>query len=152
VALAALLAALTLTSSAFADGARMPARFTCDGKNVSPPLQWTAPPRGTRYLRLTLFDPDAPGTGFTHWRARVPATWRALRAGQHAPVEGDNDFGRRGYSGPCPPPGRAHRYVFTLRAVGASGKTLATARLVGRYARRTTQASTFELGAPVVHR
>jgi Raf kinase inhibitor-like YbhB/YbcL family protein len=141
VALAALLAALTLTSPAFADGGRMPARLTCDGKDISPPLRWTAPPRGTRDLRLTLFDPDAPGAGFTHWRARVPAAWRALREGQHAPVESVNDFGRRGYSGPCPPPGPAHRYAFTLRAVDARGKTLATARLVGRYARRTTQAA-----------
>lgn len=149
MALAALLAALTLTSSAFADGARIPARFTCDGKDVSPPLRWTAPPRGTRYLRLTLFDPDAPGGGFTHWRARIPATWRALREAQHAPVEGGNDFGRRGYTGPCPPPGRAHRYVFTLRAVDAHGKTLATARVVGRYARRTTQVVAFPRAARV---
>ncbi len=128
-------AVLTLTSPAFANGGTIPVRYTCNGRGSSPPLRWTAPPRGTRSFRLTVVDPDAPGGGFVHWRASaIPASARGLRAGQHAPVEGANSAGGRGWTGPCPPAGPAHRYVFTLQALDAHGKVLATARLVGRYA------------------
>jgi Raf kinase inhibitor-like YbhB/YbcL family protein len=135
--LAVAAATLALTSPAFAAGGTIPVRFTCDGANVSPPLRWTQPPAGTRSFSLTVIDPDAPSGHFVHWTAsRIPASSRGLRSGERAPAEGANDAGGRGWTGPCPPPGPAHHYVFTLTAVGAHGRPLARARLVGRYARR----------------
>jgi Raf kinase inhibitor-like YbhB/YbcL family protein len=131
-----LAAALTLTSPAFHAGARIPAQYTCDGADVSPPLRWTKPPAGTLGFRVKVEDVDAPGGTFVHWTASgIPAASRGLRRGQHAPREGVNGIGTRGYTGPCPPPGPPHRYVFTLTAVGRDGRELAQARLVGRYAR-----------------
>lgn len=145
-------ARFTLRSPAFGSGETIPARFTCDGKNVSPALRWTAPPAGTRSLALIMDDPDAPSGTFAHWLAwNIAATARGLHAGQRAPREGTNDAGRIGYTGPCPPSG-VHRYVFRLYALeaplglarGASraqllaalrGRPLAVARLVGRYGR-----------------
>ncbi|HSP71832.1 MAG TPA: YbhB/YbcL family Raf kinase inhibitor-like protein [Gaiellaceae bacterium] len=132
--LAVAVAAFVLSSPAFAPGEPMPARYTCDGRDTSPPLRWTAPPRGTASLALTVTDPDAPGGTFVHWRLTgIPASARTLPAGSHA--GGRNSFGKTGYGGPCPPRGQAHRYVFVLRALGRSGTVLATARLVGTYAR-----------------
>jgi len=128
-------AAFALTSPAFANGGTIPVEYTCDGRGVSPPLRWSAPPAGTKSFALTVFDPDAPGGGFLHWQASgIPAGARGLRAGQHPPVEGANGAGRSGWTGPCPPSG-VHHYVFTLTAVGAHGKVLARAKLVGRYGR-----------------
>ena len=133
--IAAVTAALALTSPAFASGGRIPVRYTCDGAGLSPPLRWTAPPPGTRSFALTVIDPDAPGGPFVHWvAAGIPASSRSLAAGAHAPREAANSAGSRGWMGPCPPSG-THRYVFTLRAVGAGGRTLARAQLVGRYSR-----------------
>jgi Raf kinase inhibitor-like YbhB/YbcL family protein len=148
-------AALMLSSPAFHAGATIPARYTCDGQDLSPPLRWSRVPRGTRTFALRIDDPDAPGGTFIHWTA-----WNfvrgalALRAGAagHWPLSGTNSFGRIGYGGPCPPSGPAHHYVFRLFAVdtrlalrrGASvaqfaaalrGHVLATARLVGLYRR-----------------
>lgn len=132
--LAALVAALTLTSPAFHAGAMIPTRYTCDGKGVSPPLRWTAPPGGTTTLTLTVTDPDAPSGSFLHWRAAgISPKARGLREGQHAPMEGRNDGGSVGWTGPCPPSG-THRYVFVLTAY-AKGRVVGTARLVGRYSR-----------------
>ena len=129
--------AFSLTSQAFRNGGAIPVRYTCDGRNISPPLRWTAPPRGTRSMRLTMVDPDAPSGHFVHWRASgLTSASRGLREGERAPQEGANDAGGRGWTGPCPPAGPAHRYVFTLEAVGLRGRALAKARLVGRYARR----------------
>ena len=134
--IAAVAAALVLTSPAFANGAAIPVRYTCDGAGVSPPLRWTAPPRGTRSFALMVVDPDAPGGRFVHWTASaIPASARALAAGGHAPREGRNSAGGTGWTPPCPPAGPAHRYVFTLTAVGAGGRALARARLVGRFGR-----------------
>lgn len=133
VVIAPLAAAFILTSSAFHNGATIPKRFTCDGANGSPPLRWTAPPRGTAAFSLTVFDPDAPG-GFLHWQINhLPASARSLPAGSH--LGGRNGAGQTGYTGPCPPSG-THHYRFTLSALGPSGKVLATARLVGLYGRR----------------
>jgi|SRR5262245_24731048 Raf kinase inhibitor-like YbhB/YbcL family protein len=131
--MAALTAALVLSSPAFQNGGTIPKRYTCDGANVSPALRWTAPPRGTRSFSLTVFDPDAPNGGFLHWRiARLPATARGLPAGSK--LGGQNGAGRRGYTGPCPPSG-THHYRFQLRAHASSGRVLATALLVGLYRR-----------------
>ena len=133
--LAALVAAFALTSPAFHAGGTIPARYTCIGADVSPPLRWTAPPRGTRSFSITVVDLDAHG--FVHWRAGgIVASARSLRAGAHPPVEGLNTFGRRGYAGPCPPTASgSHRYVFTLGALGSGGRVLAQARLLGRFRR-----------------
>jgi len=131
-----LLAAFALTSPSFRDGGTIPRVYTCDGRNVSPPLRWTAPPRGTRSLALTVTDPDAPGGPFVHWRATgIAPTAGSLAQGRHFPHEQRNTFGTRGYSGPCPPPGPAHHYVFVLRALDGRGRAIASAKLVGRYAR-----------------
>jgi Raf kinase inhibitor-like YbhB/YbcL family protein len=132
--LLSLAAAFILTSPAFHAGGGIPKRFTCDGAGLSPPLRWTAPPPQTAWLSLRVFDPDAPGGGFLHWRiTRLPASTRSLPAGSR--LGGLNGAGRPGWTGPCPPPGAPHHYRFELRALSKSGKVLAVARLVGLYRR-----------------
>jgi hypothetical protein len=145
--------ALALTSPAFHDGARIPARYTCTGANASPPLRWTAPPRTTRSFALLAVDPDAPGGSFTHWTLwNLPARRRSLPAKFRWKWQGRNGAGSIGYTGPCPPPGPKHHYVFTLYALnrmlnlprGASTSVLvsaivhhvrSTATLTGVYSR-----------------
>lgn len=111
---------LTLTSTAFAAGEPIPAKYTCDGVNVSPPLSWGAPPAGTQSFTLILDDPDAPAGVWDHWLLfNIPADLRNLpeRAGAPAgSVDGKNSWGRTGYGGPCPPRG-THRYFFKLYAL-----------------------------------
>jgi Raf kinase inhibitor-like YbhB/YbcL family protein len=142
-----------LTSSAFADGEPIPAEHTCDGEDVSPPLAWSAPPDGTVALALCVDDPDAGRYPFTHWLAwGLAPEAGVLEQGEPARAEGRNDFGAPGYRGPCPPPGKPHRYVFTLYALDADpelgpsdrrlsfdkaidGHVLATAELIGTYGR-----------------
>jgi Raf kinase inhibitor-like YbhB/YbcL family protein len=144
-----------LRSPAFEDGQPIPRLHTCEGDDVSPALEWTAPPAGTRSLALVVEDPDAPGGTFTHW-----LTWgiapdaAGLAEGQRPPLEGRNDFGRRGWRGPCPPPGHGpHRYVFRVVALdttlddlssgaaargvdeAVSGHVLAAAELIGTFER-----------------
>ena len=149
-----------LTSPAFAAEERIPARYTCDGADVSPPLRWNDPPAGTRSLALIADDPDAPAGTWVHWVVyRIPAASRRLDEAVPATAElgdgtrqGINDFRRIGYGGPCPPSG-THRYFFRLYALdtvpeveaGATktrlleavkGHVLAETLLVGRYRRR----------------
>ena len=144
---------MIVTSSAFTDGGTIPRRYTCDGADVSPPLAFAGLPSGTRAVALLVEDPDAPRGTFVHWVAWGIDPGRAsLAEGEGPPGTGTNGFGRRGYGGPCPPGGSAHRYVFTAYALsrpvdpgpdaGAadlrhaiSGAVLAEGRLVGRYAR-----------------
>jgi Raf kinase inhibitor-like YbhB/YbcL family protein len=151
-AAAAPTATFTLSSSAFRAGGRIPKVYTCDGRNVSPPLRWNAPPAGTKSLAILMDDPDVPSGPFLHWIAwDIAARARTLAVGAKGLREGRNGAGRRGYTGPCPPSG-THHYVFRLYALkapvkltpGASrdaferalrGKVLGTARLVGRYGR-----------------
>ena len=133
--LAALSAAFVLTSPAFHAGGTIPKAYTCDGANGSPPLRWTAPPRGTARLTLTVTDPDAPGAPFLHWRVlKISPKLRGLPAGSR--LGAANSLGRLGYTGPCPPAGPAHHYVFILRALDPHGRVLARASLVGLYRRR----------------
>jgi Raf kinase inhibitor-like YbhB/YbcL family protein len=116
---------MRLVSSAFSDGAMIPARFTCEGKDVSPPLEWDLAPSGTRSFILLCDDPDAPGGTWHHWAAYdIPPDQTALADGasQHAEqggfIQGFNDFKRRGYGGPCPPRAHGpHRYHFRLLAL-----------------------------------
>lgn len=117
-----------LSSSAFEPGAKLPAKYTADGTNVSPPLSWGKPPEGTQALALVMEDPDAPSGSFTHWLVwDIPAAARELGEGvepnaqlpDQGGCQGTNDFGKTGYGGPAPPPGRAHTYRFTLYALDA---------------------------------
>src|SRR5439155_25956745 len=115
---AALVAVFTLSSPAFGNGGMIPARYTCDGANVSPALRWSLPPAGTRSFTLTMQDPDVPQGTFVHWNVTgIPARTRSLPVGAHPAHEDLNDFGKRGYSGPCPPRGETHHYIFLLRAI-----------------------------------
>jgi Raf kinase inhibitor-like YbhB/YbcL family protein len=144
-----------LTSTAFADGAEIPVKYTGDGADVSPPLAWSFLPEGTRSLALVVHDPDAPSGDFTHWVAwNIDPEPGGLGEGEPAPAEGANGFGDTGYGGPSPPPGDGpHRYFHELHALdseldldpGASREqledaldrhVLAKTQLVGTYERR----------------
>jgi Raf kinase inhibitor-like YbhB/YbcL family protein len=96
-------------------GGTFPREFTCDGANRRPRLQWSTPPPGTRELAIELLDPDAPGGTFTHWLAYgIPPGITSLAAVPAGTAEGVNDFGRRGYGGPCPPRGAHHHHFVVL--------------------------------------
>ena len=117
----------SIKSSAFADGQALPAEFTCDGADQSPPLQWSAPPSGTKSFALVVDDPDAPRGTFRHWGAfNIPAVARELAPGagnqdEGLMVQARNDFGKPGYGGACPPPGHGpHHYHFRLAALDIS--------------------------------
>jgi Raf kinase inhibitor-like YbhB/YbcL family protein len=123
---------LTIMSPEFEDHAPIPALYTCDGENVSPPLGWSGAPARTTSFALIMDDPDAPDPAapkrtFVHWVVcDIPAPVRELEAaasggGRRAAIpdgarEGKNDAGGIGYTGPCPPIGR-HRYFFKLYAL-----------------------------------
>jgi Raf kinase inhibitor-like YbhB/YbcL family protein len=108
---------MKLVSSAFDDGAAIPRRFTCDGENLSPPLQWSGAPAGTLSFVLLCDDPDAPAGTWHHWAAYdIPpaVTELAVDAAQNAKLkQAVNDFRKVGYGGPCPPHGHGpHHYHF----------------------------------------
>lgn len=145
---------MKITSSAFADGTMLPARFTADGANVNPPLHISAVPAAAKSLVLIVDDPDAPAGPWNHWLLWNIAPETAAIAEDAAPkgaIAGKNDFGRTVYLGPSPPSG-THRYFFRLFALdkiidlppGADrvqldqamqGHVLASAELIGRYRR-----------------
>ena len=154
-------ASMQLTSSAFRAGEPLPVNHTCDGNNVSPSLQWNGAPSGTKSLALIVDDPDAPMGTWVHWVLfNLPANTTDLAEdvpkGQYLPNgarQGLNDFKHLGYGGPCPPPGKPHRYFFKLYALSATldlkpGTTkkeversmekhvLAQGQLMGTYKRR----------------
>jgi Raf kinase inhibitor-like YbhB/YbcL family protein len=116
--------AITLTSTAFSEGAPIPSDYTCDGADISPPLAWSEVPSGTQSLALIVDDPDAPRGTWVHWVLyNVPATVTELppnvpleRSLPNGAKQGRNDFGKIGYGGPCPPRG-THRYYFKLYAL-----------------------------------
>ncbi|MCX7680378.1 MAG: YbhB/YbcL family Raf kinase inhibitor-like protein [Anaerolineae bacterium] len=149
-----------LTSAAFAHESSIPVKYTCDGEDVSPPLQWDNPPPGTRSFALLMEDPDAPVGNWVHWVIyNLPARSRALPEAVPAEAQlpdggrhGQNSWGRLGYRGPCPPSG-THRYFFRLYALDTSlalrgevtrdhllqameGHILAQAELMGTYKRQ----------------
>lgn len=119
---------LTIRSPAFTDGGEIPSRFTCEGEDVSPALEWSGVPEGTKSLALVVEDPDAPDPKapkmvYVHWVLwGLPPTEKGLPEGVAASAlpkgahEGLNDWKRPGYGGPCPPIGR-HRYYFRLYAL-----------------------------------
>jgi Raf kinase inhibitor-like YbhB/YbcL family protein len=116
-------AALVLVSSAFPPGGAIPVSASCSGAGRSPALAWSHVPTGTRAFALVVDDPDARGNDgriFVHWLGwNIPGGTRRLSTGEHAPREGQNSFGRQGYSGPCPPAGTTHHYRFRLYALNA---------------------------------
>ncbi|WP_137112181.1 YbhB/YbcL family Raf kinase inhibitor-like protein [Rhodobacter sp. SY28-1] len=145
------LAEMTLTSPDFADGATLPAAqvfnaMGCTGGNLSPALEWSGAPEGTKSYLLTAYDPDAPtGSGWWHWTvANIPAGVTSLAAGASGAalpdgaVEGRTDFGSPGFGGACPPEGTPpHRYVFTVYAMPEAALPLdgnASGAMFGFYA------------------
>ena len=116
-----------LRSTAFSNGGQIGTRYTCDGADISPALMWEGVPDGTQSLALIADDPDAPMGTWTHWTVwNIPGR-ATLLPEDSAKVElldngarqGKNDFKRIGYGGPCPPPGKPHRYFFKLYALDA---------------------------------
>ena len=152
---------LQITSTAFAEGQPIPDQFTCAGQDVSPPLQWTGAPAGTKSFAFIADDPDAPMGTWVHWVIyNLPPTMTSLAENTPPSPElpdgskqGVNDFGNIGYGGPCPPPGKPHRYFHKIYALdtalnlrsGAtkkellramSGHVLGEGQLMGTYQRK----------------
>jgi Raf kinase inhibitor-like YbhB/YbcL family protein len=134
--------AFTVTSASFhADGtvnnAQVFNQDDCKGGNRSPQLSWHDAPAGTRGFAITMFDQDAPGRGWWHWAvAGIPSNVDSLPENASASgfltklgaVQARNDFDTDGYGGPCPPPGKPHRYVITVYALGTTDLRLAQGR------------------------
>jgi len=152
---------LTITSDAFVSGQSIPAKYSCIGRNISPPLAWNEPPAGTQSFALIMDDPDAPVGTWVHWVLyNIPSARRDLQedlpitgknVDPNAIYVGKNSSGDIGYDGPCPPSG-THRYFFKLYALdttisllpGASrekilkemeGHILAQGELVGTFSK-----------------
>jgi Raf kinase inhibitor-like YbhB/YbcL family protein len=152
---------MTIMSSAFRPGQAIPTEYTCEGADISPPLQWNGVPVDTKSLALICDDPDAPVGTWVHWvlydlpvtatdlAEKVPTSETLSSGGK----QGVNDFKRVGYGGPCPPPGKPHRYYFKLYALDAEsglpprvtkqqllraidGHILAETQLMGTYQRK----------------
>lgn len=146
---------MRISSEAFTEHGAIPARYTCDGENENPILVLEGVPDGTQSLALVMDDPDAPGGTFTHWTVWNIDPKTTLLDGERLPTgakEGMTSFGKPGYGGPCPPPGKPHRYIFTLYALdvrleldagadlgvlrkAVEGHVLQTAELEGVYGR-----------------
>ena len=152
---------MQVTSSAFQAGQTIPAKYTCEGADISPPLEWSGVPASAKSLALICDDPDAPVGTWLHWvlyDLPVAATDLAEKVPPSESLsfgakQGINDFKRVGYGGPCPPPGKPHRYCFKLYALDVDlglkpratkqellramdGHVLAEAQLMGTYQRR----------------
>ncbi len=150
---------MTITSTAFTNGGMIPAKYTADGPDISPPLAFSGIPAGTKSIALICDDPDAPRGTWVHWVLyNLPATITKLE--EHVPTQptlangakqGRNDFGNTGYGGPAPPSG-THRYFFKLYALNTAlnlapgatkaqlvkamnGHILAQGELMGKYKR-----------------
>jgi len=118
----ALAGELKIEIEGIGQGKAIPERFTCAGEDVSPALRWSGLPEGAKSLALVVDDPDAPAGTWVHWVVYdLPGALEGLgeAAGNKGSpgIQGVNDFGRRGYGGPCPPPGKPHRYFFRLFAL-----------------------------------
>jgi Raf kinase inhibitor-like YbhB/YbcL family protein len=151
---------MKIESSGFAEGQPIPQKSTCQGADVSPALTWSGAPQHAKSFALITDDPDAPVGTWVHWvlfnlppqthalPESVPKTEQAFGG-----VQGKNDFKKIGYNGPCPPPGKPHRYYFKLYALDSAlglkagatkpeveramlGHVLAHAELVGTYQRK----------------
>jgi Raf kinase inhibitor-like YbhB/YbcL family protein len=117
--------AFNISSTAFEYGVRIPVVHTCDGDDVSPFLHWEGEPKDTITFALILEDPDVSNGTFTHWIIyNLPADCHQLEKStsvrknfENGGIQGKNDFGKTGYSGPCPPRGEEHRYYFRIFAL-----------------------------------
>ena len=152
--------AIALTSLAFKEGDLIPKKYTCEGPDLSPQLRWTNAPKGTKSFALIADDPDAPVGTWVHWvifnlpgeTTELPEGVPAQETLPNGAKQGLNDFKRVGYGGPCPPPGKPHRYYFKLYAVDVTldlrpratkaqvlesirGHILGEAQLMGRFGR-----------------
>ena len=113
---------MQLKSPAFSQNGVVPAKYTCDGQNISPPLQIAETPENAKSLVLICDDPDAPGKTWTHWTVwNIDPTTTEIVEGKTSAgsTQGVTDFGEVGYGGPCPPSG-THRYFFKLYALDTS--------------------------------
>lgn len=127
---------LALKTTAFAGGGGIPKKYTCDGADISPAMSWDDAPAGTQSFALIADDPDAPVGTWTHWIIwNIPAKTSGLPEGvpkveetSDGARQGRNDFKRIGYGGPCPPPGKPHRYFFKLYALDVKPDVKAGAR------------------------
>jgi len=151
---------ISISPDTFSNGSNIPVEYTCDGDDRSPALSWNTVPAGTQSFALIVDDPDAPGKTWVHWVIyNIPANSTGLPGAvpknntlDDGSLQGKNDFGRVGYNGPCPPPGKPHRYFFRVYALdttlslksGAtksqleaamSGHILAQGEMVGEYGR-----------------
>ncbi len=116
---------MRIWSPKFSQGGRIPNVYTCMGKDISPPLLWEDVPSLTQSFVLIADDPDAPLGTWVHWVVyNIPKSARSLPEGvppierlSDGTIQGKNDFGNIGYGGPCPPPGKPHRYFFALYAI-----------------------------------
>src|SRR5580692_7053415 len=114
-----------LSSSAFSSGGTIPKKHTCDGSDASPALNWNGAPAGTQSFALIADDPDAPAGTWVHWVLyNAPGSAKEFSEGvkkeeqlSDGTLQGRNDFRKIGYGGPCPPPGKPHRYFFKLYAL-----------------------------------
>jgi Raf kinase inhibitor-like YbhB/YbcL family protein len=152
--------ALHVESMAFEEGGSIPIKYTSDGENVSPPLEWSAGPIGTQFYALIVDDPDSQAGTWTHWvlwneaGVRLPEDVRPAIQIPDGAMQGKNSWQKQGYGGPQPPAGTEHRYFFRVFALDArielspdAGKTeleaamqghvLAQGELMGRYAAKT---------------
>jgi len=150
---------MNISTTSFSAGGVITKKYTCDGEDISPQLSWSGTPPKTRSLALIADDPDAPAGTWNHWLIwNIPAPTNQLSEGipktreNEAMRQGQNDFQKIGYNGPCPPPGKPHRYFFKLFALdtnldlkpGANraqldaamkGHILAQTEVIGRYGR-----------------
>lgn len=151
---------IEITSSAFKEDEMIPSKYTCDGEDVSPPLEWSGVPEGTQSIALISDDPDAPMGTWVHWvMYNIPAVSKGLpedvpkdKVTSDGSHQGVTDFGTYGYRGPCPP-GGMHRYYFKIYALdktldlesgvtksrlekAMTGHILAKGELMGKYKRQ----------------
>lgn len=149
-----------LTSPDFKNSEMIPSQFTCDKEDISPELNWTGTPEGTKSFVLICDDPDAPMGTWDHWVAyNIPADWKTMpkdannnQKYKNNITEGKNSWGNLGYGGPCPPGNNPHRYFFKLYALDKDlnlkegldkkqllkkidGHIIAIAELMGKYTR-----------------
>jgi Raf kinase inhibitor-like YbhB/YbcL family protein len=116
---------IIIKSAAFAEGEMIPREHTCDGKDISPALTWSPVPAGCKSVALICDDPDAPAGNWVHWVIfNISPAMTSLAANiakeknlNDGTRQGINDFHRIGYDGPCPPPGKPHRYFFKIYAL-----------------------------------
>jgi Raf kinase inhibitor-like YbhB/YbcL family protein len=151
---------MTLMSKGFKNGEAIPKTYSCEGDDLSPELEWTGAPKGTGSFALICDDPDAPSGTWVHWVVwNIPKDFDSLQRGilkaskfGSGIMQGRNSWPQTGYDGPCPPPGKPHRYFFKLYALDSilslkesatkeellsamKGHILAEAELMGTYRR-----------------